>query len=220
VTTAVIFDLDGTLAPTVSWLELTRGLGADPAAHAKIFADYQARTITYEQSKTQLLGLWHATGQADRDTVRQLFKSWPLHEAAKPLVDYVKRRGWRPCLITGSVDLYAEVVAGKLGITDWFANTTLTFNAAGDLTDYDYHRDQAAEKVRHFEYFCTKYRLDPGNCLAIGDSDNDLLLFRQCRGILLEVEGQSPELHDAAWQVVDRLGEVTPIIETLDAPPK
>jgi HAD superfamily phosphoserine phosphatase-like hydrolase len=214
---AVVFDLDGTLAPGVSWLELTRGLGADVAVHQRIFDDYTSGTITYEQSKDQLLGLWRATGHANAAFMRRLFASWPLHQAARPIIKLTRDQGLRPCLITGSVDLYAEVMAGRLGIFDWFANTRLSFDTAGNLTDYDYHRDQAAEKLSKLEYFCIKYRLKPAECLAVGDSDNDVQLFRATQhGLLLEAESQTPELHDAAWQIIERLADLKHVLQALD----
>lgn len=43
---AVVFDIDGTLSPEVSWLALTRDLGASVEEHAQIYADYKAGRIS------------------------------------------------------------------------------------------------------------------------------------------------------------------------------
>jgi phosphoserine phosphatase len=123
-----------------------------------------------------------------------------------------------PGLITGSVDLYAETIARRLGVADWYANTPLVFNNADNLVDYHYEQDQAAKKLQQLQYFCAKHRLEPRECLAVGDSDNDLELFRATRhGILLTAEGQSDDLRDAAWREAAHLSDVLSILESGDS---
>ncbi|MDF2461161.1 MAG: phosphoserine phosphatase-like hydrolase [Candidatus Saccharibacteria bacterium] len=212
---AVIFDLDGTLAPGVSWLDLTRDLGASVTSHSRIFKEFQSRVISYEESKRRLLGLWHSTGNANRDYMTGIFKDWPIHQAAPIVLRKVQRLGLKRAIMTGSMDLYAQVVAHRLHVNNWYANTRLVFDEDGQLIDYHYERDQAGKKAQQLEYFCTKYKLLPSECVVVGDSDNDIELFhRTGKGILLETEGQSAELHDAAWQTVERLPDILQIIES------
>jgi HAD superfamily phosphoserine phosphatase-like hydrolase len=212
---AVIFDLDGTLAPGISWLDLTRDLGGSVTTHSRIFKDFQNRVISYEESKRRLLGLWQGTGTANRDFIAALFKQWPLHPAAPVVLRKVQRLGLRRVIMTGSVDLYAEVVAQRLHVSDWFANTRLVFDDQGLLVDYHYERDQAGKKAQQLEYLCTKYKFLPSEIAVVGDSDNDIELFhRTGKGILLEAEGQSAELHDAAWQTVEHLPDILHVLES------
>ena len=64
---AVVFDIDGTLSPEVSWLALTRDLGAPVDQHVQIYNDYKEGLIDYPTSKAQLIGLWRATGNANKE---------------------------------------------------------------------------------------------------------------------------------------------------------
>jgi phosphoserine phosphatase len=111
-----VFDIDGTLSPEISWTELTRQLGASVDAHLKIFNQYRHQDITYEQSRVQLISLWRETGHAKRDNIVSIFKSFAIRPEAAPLIRRLTRDGFELCVITGSFDLYAQVVASKLGI--------------------------------------------------------------------------------------------------------
>jgi len=206
-------DICGTLAPVDSWLALTRDMGGSVERHLEIFHTYRDGQITYEESRVQLIGLWRATGHANRADMTEIFRSWPLEVAAAPLVDDLRARGWQPVIITGAVDLYAQVVAERLGVSDWYANTALEFDADGQLVTYHYILDQSAEKVRQLAEFCQRRGLEAGAALAIGDGPNDLGLFQATgRGILLDTPQGTDALKAAAWRTVARLGDVTPLL--------
>src|SRR5688500_381065 len=131
-----VLDICGTLAPEDSWLALTRDMGASVDRHLEIFHDYREGRISYEESKIQLIGLWRATGHANRDAMRAIFTSWPLDPAARPLIAQLRATGYHPLIITGAVDLYAQVVSERLDVPDWRANTPLIFDGAGGLVTY------------------------------------------------------------------------------------
>src|ERR1700729_416108 len=113
---AVILDIDGTVSPEVSWLALSRDPGASVKQHQIIFDDYRYGRTNYAIAKSRLIELWRATGNANHTAMDRHFKQWPLDPAAVPLVAACKQHGYKLCLITGSVDRYAEAVAHRLGI--------------------------------------------------------------------------------------------------------
>lgn len=213
---AVIFDIDGTLSPILSWLEFTKTLGASTDRHQAIFRDYLDERITYEQSRTELLALWQATGRAHLSTMQQIFDQWPLHAAAAPLIAGLKNQGAQVCLMTGSFDLYAATVARKLSVEQWYANTRLIFAPDGSLQSYDYVRDQAAHKLRQLNLFLEATELSVADCVAVGDGPNDVALFRATgRGILVEpamVRDDLAEVRAAAWKTVGRLDDVAGVL--------
>ena len=61
---AIIFDIDGTLTPQISWTAFTRDIGGSVAKHLAIYQDHLNGSIGLDNSKRQLLGLWQATGNA------------------------------------------------------------------------------------------------------------------------------------------------------------
>ncbi len=199
---AVVFDIDGTLSPDISWLVLTRDLGAPVERHIQIYQDYKNGKIDYLASKSQLLDLWHATGNTNKTFFSRLFDALPLDPVAVQVVQAAKA-GRTVCLITGSMDLYAKTVAEKLDIDQWYANTTLHWDEEGNLLDMDYELNQASKKLEQFGQFCLANGLDPQDCIVIGDSENDEQLFDACRhGVLL---GTDADVQTHAWRKISRL---------------
>jgi phosphoserine phosphatase len=210
---AVAFDIDGTLAPGVSWLDLTAGLGAAPERHQEIFRAFLAGEIDYPESKVQLLGLWQGTGKANKAAMTRIFSAWPLAPGAEEVIAVLKQR-YRLCLITGSMSLYAEVVAARLGIDDWYANTRLDWDESGNLIDYHYVKDQAGQKLLDLQSFCAKYGLKPEECVAVGDSDNDRAIFDATKhGVLIAATGEpSTELAPHAWRTIRTLTQLPELL--------
>jgi HAD superfamily phosphoserine phosphatase-like hydrolase len=207
---AVVLDIDGTLSPGVSWLALTRGLGASDEQHIQIYKDYQKGKTDYSTSKRELIDLWRATGNANRAFFGQLFDSLPLDSAAEKVVQTAKI-GRTVCLITGSMDMYAETVARKLGVDHWYANTTLHWDDQGNLGDMDYELDQAGRKLEQYTQFCNENGLDVESCLVLGDGENDEKLFEVCkRGVLI---GGDPESHTFAWRRIAQLADFEQVLQ-------
>jgi len=207
---AIVFDIDGTLSPEVSWLALTRDLGAPVEQHIQIYKDYKEGKIDYEASKDQLIGLWRATGNANKAFFARLFDALPLDPAAEQVV-HAAKVGHIVCLITGSVDLYAETVARKLGIDQWYANTTLHWGTDGSLVDMDYELDQAAKKLEQFGQFRQTNGLEAQDCYVVGDGENDERLFEACEhGVLL---GGDAKVQTHAWRRIALLADFEQILQ-------
>jgi HAD superfamily phosphoserine phosphatase-like hydrolase len=208
---AVVFDIDETLAPTISWTDFTKRLGAASDAHSKIYNDYREGRITYLESKVRLLGLWHSTGNANRAFIEETFASMPLSPDTLPLMTWLHQMPVRLCLISGSIDVYVHQVAQTLQISDAYANTRFIFDDDDKLVDYDYVLDQSAKKLQQLQAFCTKYKLEPRDCAVVGDSENDYQLFAATsKGILI---GANPALKPVAWRTARSLKDVRRILE-------
>jgi HAD superfamily phosphoserine phosphatase-like hydrolase len=202
---AVIFDIDGTLAPTVSWTDFTRRLGASPDDHLTIYDDYRAGRITYLESKVRLLSLWRQTGNANKEFIEHTFASMPLNPQAEPLIWWARQHA-RLCLISGSIDIFVLQVAKATGIRDFYANTRFIFDADDVLVDYDYVLDQSGKKLQQLQEFCTRYGLQPSQCAVVGDSENDSALFTATgNGVLV---GDNPALKPHAWRTARSLKDV------------
>lgn len=208
---AIVLDIDSTLAPGISWTALTEGLGASPEEHLRIYDDYRTGKISYEESKKRLIGLWRATGNANRQFFEDLFTKRPLRPEANDVVGALQKR-YRICLITGSMDAYAVAVAKRLGVEDYYANTTLHWDSSGQLADYDYDLNQAELKLKQLDDFCKKYGLSPHECAVVGDSDNDLLLFKATGHGVLFVDSEADALSDQAKHKITNLAELLDLL--------
>lgn len=207
----VILDVDGTLSDDVSWLPLTEGLGASPKEHQKIFDAMKAEELTYPEAKAKLLELWQATGNANKDFMEEMFRSWELKPDAEETVAYLNER-YTVCLISGAVDLYVQVVAEKLGVEDWYANTELVWDESGNLIDFHYYVDQAQLKLDQLEEYLKEKGLDKERCLVVGDGDSDIVLFRELKyGIAVNREPY-PELEELAHTTISNLKELKELL--------
>ena len=209
---AVVLDIDGTLSPEVSWYALTQGLGASAVQHKVIYDAYRNEEITYEDSKQQLIGLWQATGNANKEYMGHLFESWDFYPGVRQTVEGIQQDGYETCIITGSFDIWAKAVAERLKIKHWFANTETVWDEHGNLVDMHYEIQQGKKKLGQLETFCSGIGIKPERCLVVGDSENDIDLFiRTGHGVAVG-ETIDEALAQKAWKNVKTFLEVKEIL--------
>lgn len=213
---AVIFDIDGTLTRHNSWRSFTHGIGASVEDHMKIYGDHLSGKISLEESKRLLLKMWQATGKANRSNIDRLYEEWFIREDAQELIDWLRSQQYRIYLITGSVGIYAQHIAARLGVADYISSAELYFNDAGDLVDFHYTADQGAAKLVQMQDYCNHQRIQPNECVPVGDGDNDIELFRVTgNGILIDHDRVSDRLRDTARWTVKELAHIRPILEEI-----
>jgi HAD superfamily phosphoserine phosphatase-like hydrolase len=203
----IILDVDGTLSEEVSWLKITESLGASPNEHASLFDQFKKGRISYSEAKAKLIKLWQATGNANKDFMEKTCRTWSLRKDANEIVDYLKRT-YKVCLISGAIDLYVKIVAEKLGVPDWFANTELIWDEQGNLTDFNYYPDQAQKKLEQFRKFISQKGLNEKKCAIVGDGDSDIVLFRELKYGVEVNETPHPELKGLTYKTVKTLSEL------------
>jgi len=206
----IIFDVDGTLSDEISWFKLTDGLGTSAETHAQILAEFKSGKLSYTKAKRKLILLWQSTGNANKPYMEEMFRSWRLKENAHETINYLKR-SYRVCLISGAVDLYVKVVAEKLGIVDWYANTELIWDENENLIDFHYFADQAQKKLEHLNEYIAKHGLDKRKCAVIGDGDSDIVLFRELSYGIAVNKNPYPELETLAAKTVSKLNQLKEI---------
>ena len=209
---AITFDIDTTLTYGTSWLTITRDLGASVNTHDFIYKEFKENRLSYKQAKEQLLDLWKATGNDNKEFFTEIFEKILFKKGALEIINYVKSKGIIVCLITGSVDLYAKVISERLGVDNYFANTELIWDKNGRLVDFHYDRNQSAKKLEQFLHFCSNKKIDPFDCFIVGDDENDIDLFKFTKkGIAVESENLH-KLKPYAWRVISNLLEIKKLI--------
>jgi len=209
---AIVFDIDGTLTEDTSWTALTRDMGGSVADHLAIYNRLKVGTINFDESRRQLLDLWQKTGNHSHEYILEQIAKWPIKSDAAPLIEKLKADGYILCLITGSVGIYAKYIAERLGIENYYANAELHFDGNGYLVDFDYDIHQSDVKLRQFLEFCKRLRLEPQEVVSVGDSDNDIELFKLTGNGVLVGESPSEELSEAAWGRIRKLSELTKLL--------
>ena len=206
---AVIFDIDGTLTTKNSWFEIAIAVGGTPEEDKEILRMYRSGIILSEEADTRLLAMWKRQGLATKENFRKIFESIPLRQDAADLVNYLKSKNIIVCLITGSMDMYAEIIAAKLGLINFYHNANLFWDENNHIKSFNYIVNQGEKKLEQLHDFCKKNNLKPKECVVIGDSENDYGLFKLTqKGIAVRTEYEDRVLEQLAWQVVDHLAEI------------
>lgn len=210
---AVIFDVDGTLTPEVSWPAMTKGLGASVEEHIKIYNNFVEERISYEEAKGKLLVLWQSTGNANKEFLLSLFTNLPLRPEAKQVIDYLKSRGYLICLLSGGVDLHVQEVARKLEVDSYLTSAELVWDSQGNLVDFHYAIRQGQRKLEQFLEFCRAHGIDSQKCVVVGDDINDLELFIYTgKGIAVQSPTPTSPLEERAWKKIESLKELQELL--------
>lgn len=209
---AITFDIDTTLTYGTSWTIITKELGASVKTHEFIYKELKENKISYQQTKEQLLNLWKATGNNNKDFFTKIFNNISLKKGAQEIITYLKSKGVIICLITGSVDLYAETIAKRLGIDNYFANTELVWDKNNKLIDFHYDINQSTKKLKQFKHFISQQKININDCYVVGDDENDIDLFKYTKkGIAIKSE-KIDKLKPYAWKVINNLFEIKKLI--------
>jgi HAD superfamily phosphoserine phosphatase-like hydrolase len=206
---AVIFDIDGTLTKEISWRVLSRELGVSIDEHLNIFHARMRGEISESEAKKRFLDLWRLSGKAHKDIIEKIFDGIELRKEAGEIINYLKSKKYKICLITGSVDKHAAIVAEKLGVKFYFFNTKFIYNQDGQLVDYDYEEAQGKKKLEQLKQFSREQGIELKECAVVGDSFNDYELFKETgRGIAVKTEFEEKELEKVAWKIIKNLNEL------------
>ena len=209
---AVVFDIDGTLSPHVSWTKLTALLGASVPELNRIYEGLKSGNAEYEESKNAVLKLWQSGGKLSKVRLEEIFNNWELKPETGFVIDSLRSKGYVICLITGSMDLYAEIIARRLGIDFWYANTILHWKENGELQDLSYELDADKKKCEQFAEFCSKQSLLPTECVVVGDDANDVGLFKLSKHGIAAKSPTSSFLDSVAWKRINNLSQLKNIL--------
>lgn len=210
---AIIFDIDGTLSEKNSWAVAAQAMGGTHAEDLEIYFANKNGIITQEEADAKILEMWKRQGLATKANFIKAFESIPLRHDAVDLVQYLKSKGLKICVMTGSMDLYAKIIAKKVGADDCYFNAKLFFNEEEHIENFSYIADQGALKLVQLKEFCAKHNLQPQECAVIGDSENDYEIFKLTKnGIAIRSFEEDKFIETLAWKVVNNLSEIKAII--------
>ncbi len=209
---AAVFDIDGTLSPDISWTKVTLQLGLRVSHHLEIYEKFRSGAMSYDEGRKAILSLWTSLGPLSKSRLTEIFENWELRKGAVPIFQYLKSKGYITCLISGSVDLFAEVVAKKVGADFWYANTSLIWDDKGNLVDMIYERNASWKKLEQLKEFCASNSLKLDECAIVGDDSNDIEVFKATgKGIAVE-SPTSEAVEPYAWRMADDLEEIKNIL--------
>jgi len=210
---AIIFDVDKTLTDATTWYTLTKALGGNTHAHAQTFFSFLNGKITYQEMKVELFKIWLNKGPVSKQKIQSIVQNVQYTGEALSTFRSLQERGYPLVLISSSFDTFIEEVAKRFEIKHWYANCKFIFDKNDNWIDLEDHKDEAVLKVKQLKEFLKKSKIKPEECMAIGDGENDIELFKIVPGIAFRPA--TDHLTQVAWQEVKYLPRVIQIIESI-----
>jgi phosphoserine phosphatase len=206
----IFFDLDDTLTPQSTWLELNMKLDITAEEDQALFDRYLKDELAYKDWTKELVAIHKSHGSITLPEIIELAENINLRPDAVATVLALREKGYRVILLSGSVDTIVGTIAMGLGIEDWFACSTLVFDDNNVLIDIESIGDEADAKLKLAHDYIDAKNIDLEDCYAVGDGGNDIELFKVMKGIAF---GDHKVLNEVAWKQVQNLSEVVALID-------
>lgn len=207
-----VFDLDGTLKQARDpYVFLHERLGVAEEAAPITEAGLSGR-IPYEEWLRLDVGFWRGQPVA---RLKEWLREIPYLPGAREAVAELRRRGLRLAILTTGPHFHAEMVARELGIERAMGNEVVV---RGGIVTGEIGRVIPLEgKGPALRQLLEEWGADPAACLAVGDGESDVPMFRQV-GVAVAVCPESRAVREAANLVLETpdLTDLIPALLTLD----
>jgi len=215
----IAFDLDGVLVKhTSSWRYLHEKFGSIRIIQERNDSElFKEGIITYsEWMARDLEALLQAAGnKLKREDIVRAFSKCELEDGTEDLITYVKSLGITVAIVSGGIDILANMVAEKLGIELVFANKLL-FDDQGYLIPKGIelvnplHKDEVLREISRI----TSVPLS--KFMYVGDSDWDESAFKVVGCPVLYLRGNEiPRIDVDNIRVVKSMRELKDLISEL-----
>ena len=167
----VVFDLDNVIIDGEGIDEIGKLINIEDQI-AAITEQAMQGDIDFETSIKKRVGLLKGVATED---IKTLANEMPLMKGAKETVSALKENGFEVAIISGSFDIIADTIKGKLDVDNIFTNSLveedgiLTGEVTGPLVSGS-KLDVLSELIEE-----KGYTLD--ECVAIGDGANDISMI-------------------------------------------
>ena len=191
----VVFDLDNVIIDGEGIDEIGKLINIEDQI-AAITEQAMQGDIDFETSIKKRVGLLKGVAT---DDIRTLANEMPLMKGAEETVSSLKENGFEVAIISGSFDIIADTIKGKLDVDNIFTNSLveedgiLTGEVTGPLVSGS-KLDVLSELIEE-----KGYSLD--ECVAVGDGANDISMIESAKyGIAFNAK---PALKENADLIVE-----------------
>lgn len=204
----ICFDLDKTIITENSWYNLNLSMGMTKEEDQKYYDQYYAEEITYQEWIKKLLDHFIKNGKATKGNIEKSLSSYELQPFAREVVEYLKLKGYKIALISGSINILVELVARDLSIEYFGGVNTFVFNESNYLKDIIVIDDDKVAKLEILIKFCRDLNISLDEVVCIGDGDNDIELFKATgKGITFT----DSKIKEYSWKVIENLSDLKTI---------
>ena len=208
---AVIFDCDGVINTYRTVGEFHRKIGLPEDLDISWMRDYYSGKITYKQWEQNIFQFYKSVSLR-REIYLQYMSQYIINSEAIELISYIKKLGLPMCIISSGFDIYVKKIAKELGIHDWYCNIVVHFDNNNVFQRIDTFGDEVEAKVEQLAMFCSNQAIKMSECLYVGDSVNDMGVFKITKqGVLYK--SQNKLCQEEAWKEVQTLVEIIDILK-------
>jgi len=174
----VFFDLDGTLIEQKScWWMLHEFFGTMEEAK-KHLEEYLNGKIDYREWINKDVSLWiRKVGRIHVSEIERIVSNYKLCEGAEEVFEGLRSLGIKTVIITGGIDLLAEMVRRRLGADLILANK-LAVDEEGYLTGEGIGMVDPQTKGELLVDVTRSFGMKPEEVIAVGDTEYDLGMLR------------------------------------------
>lgn len=205
----IFIDLDGTLTLKSTWGLFNIRFGLTHEEDQELFDQYVAGTLTYKDWTARLVELYKAHGVIHKKDILDFIEEIDFQPDALSTIQALQEKGYRLVVVSGSIDLFVEVLAQKLGINEYLACSQVFFDANDIFTNMTSLGDEAPAKLKLVTEYANTHGFKLENAYSIDDGGNGIELFKHTKGILV---GNNEKLKTLAWKQVGNLSEIVELI--------
>lgn len=141
--------------------------------------------------------------------IEEILLSAPLLRGGEETVRILKNNNIETAILTSGIDILANIVGTKMGIENILANG-IEIDENGYLTGKSIERVELRDKGIALKELINRKGLSPIECVAVGNSHNDVSMFRICGlGIAFN---PTDEITKVEADTVIRSGDLTSIL--------
>ena len=187
-TKLVVFDWDGTLAKMpvkYSWSLIDKGLGCTPKMR-ELESLYNKKEIDYLKWCELSVDVYKEFGLTRQKLHEIIDGNLTLHKGALGTINELRSKGIKVGIISGGIYNMYEYASNRFGLNVDYVSFTAKLNfdekdgklVGGDYNSYDYEG-----KLDMFKIYCKKANASMHETLYVGDSHNDIPLFKASNGV-------------------------------------
>ncbi|MDP7180134.1 MAG: HAD family phosphatase [Candidatus Woesearchaeota archaeon] len=201
----VCFDVDGTLIDNVvySWELFHDYFKTDTGKRAEAREKFFSGKITYEEWALHDIELWKEAGARREDLVKAI-KHLKLMEGAMEVINELKSKGVKLCIISGSINIIPEtLIPGFSDLFDDIYLNKMSFNSAGEITDIKVTEFDIDGKAEALKIIAAKEGVTLDECVFVGDHLNDLKILEEA-GLGIAFDPKDDKLREVADVVIEK----------------
>ncbi len=210
----IVIDIDDTLTTSNSWERLNAAAGVTPKEDYELYTSYIRGDFDYVTWTQQLESLYKARGVLTREIAKSALLNFSLKDGVIEAITTCRNKGYSIMLLSGGFVTMAEAVGEMLNVDVVFATSDIAFDSANNFDHFMSNGEEGEAKANILRAYCEKENIVSTDCIAVGDSMNDVPLFNQT-GNGVTFSWCKPEVQSAARHVIEDIRDFPALLDIL-----